>query len=217
MPPFAVLLLAIFLVMPASAQPELPKIETHAEALKALENPDARYRLAGVIYIGETALAPDAPLLLKRLYDDNPIVRELAEQNVWLVWSRSGDPEADKLLASGIDEMNAEHYQEAIEIFTRVIRRKPDFVEGWNKRATAWFFAGNMRKSLADCDEVIKRNPLHFGALAGYGQIYLRLKEYEKALKYFRRALTVDPNLTSVEDTIQKLEEFLCEKERRTI
>lgn len=217
MPQFFVLIISIFVALQASAQLELPQIKTRSEALKALENPDARRRLAGVIYIGETGLAPDGPLLLKRLYDNNPIVRELAEQNVWLVWSRSGDAKTDRLLASGVDEMNAEHYSQAIALFTRVIQRKPDFAEGWNKRATAWFFAGNMRKSLADCDEVIKRNPLHFGALSGYGQIYLRLEQYDKALKYFRRALKVNPNLTGVENAVHAIEELVREKQRHTI
>ena len=48
---------------------------------------------------------------------------------------------------------------------------------------------GELRKSLADCDEVIKRNPYHFGALAGYAQIYIRLEYYDRALDYSRRAL----------------------------
>jgi len=28
-----------------------------------------------------------------------------------------------------------------------------------------------LEKSLADCDEVMTRNPVHFGALSGYGLI----------------------------------------------
>jgi tetratricopeptide (TPR) repeat protein len=144
-------------------------------------------------------------------------VRDVAGQAVWLVWSRSGNEETDRLLESGVVEMDARRYSRAIEIFTEVIARSPDFAEGWNKRATAYYLAGDMRRSLADCDEVMKRNPEHFGALSGYGQIYTRLEEYEKAIEYFRRALAVNPNLTDLETVIRGLEERVRERRRRSI
>jgi tetratricopeptide (TPR) repeat protein len=202
---FALLLLAC-LALPACGQPEFPQVTTRAAALHALESTDARYRAAGVLYVSVNGLAADGPLLVKRLSDENAFVRELAEEGVWHVWSRSGDAETDRLLTSGVEEMGAGHYPQAIRIFSRVIERTPAFAEGWNKRATAYFLAGELRKSLADCDEVIKRNPQHFGALSGYGQIYLHLEQYEKAIEYFRRALDVNPNLPDVENTIRRIE-----------
>ncbi len=212
-----VLLLAAVLPLTASAQQGLPEIKTRAGALAALERADARHRAAGVLYIGRTGLAADGPLLVKRLTDDDPIVRAFAEQSVWRVWSRSGDPEIDKLLTAGIEEMELGLYTEAIHTFSRVVERKPEFAEGWNKRATALFLAGDLHRSLADCDEVMKRNPQHFGALSGYGQIYFRLEQYEKALDYFRRALAVNPNLEGVETTIRGIERLMREKGRRFI
>lgn len=217
MPQVLALLLAAFLALTASAQPVIPEIRTRAAALEALEHADARYRVAGVVYIGRTGLAADGPLLVKRLSDVDPYVRELAEEAVWRVWSRSGDAETDRLLAAGVEQMEAGRYTQAIEIFSSVIERKPDFAEGWNKRATAWFLAGDMRKSLADCDQVMKRNPQHFGALSGYGQIYIHLDEYEKAIEYFRRTLAVNPNMTDLKTVIRRLEELVREKRRRTI
>jgi tetratricopeptide (TPR) repeat protein len=217
MPRIVALLLAASLALVAAAQPPFPELESRAAALKALEDANARFRLAGVVYFGRNGLAADGPLLVKRLSDENPIVRDIAGHVVWLVWGRSGDAETDRLLESGIAEMNARRYPRAIEIFTAVIERTPDFAEGWNKRATAYFLAGDMRKSLADCDEVMKRNPQHFGALSGYGQIYVRLEEHEKAIEYFRRALAVNPNLTDLETVIRALDEMVRERRRRTI
>ena len=57
--------------------------------------------------------------------------------------------------------MGAGDLRQSIATFTRIIELKPDFAEGWNKRATLYFLVGDFRKSLADCDEVIKRNPYH--------------------------------------------------------
>jgi tetratricopeptide (TPR) repeat protein len=105
----------------------------------------------------------------------------------------------------------------AVAIFTRVIERKPEFAEGWNKRATVYYLMGEYDKSLHDCDEVMKRNPVHFGALSGYGQIYLQLGKPERALPYFERALAVNPNMEQVEQVIEQLKALLAQKRKDSI
>ncbi|MGW8183730.1 MAG: tetratricopeptide repeat protein, partial [Burkholderiales bacterium] len=209
--------LSAILALPAFAQPSLPEIQTRAAAIAALEDADARYRAAAVLYIGRTGAADDGPLLVKRLSDENPLVRAVAEQNVWRVWSHSGDAETDRLLAAGVEEMEMGLYADAIHTFSNVIKRSPEFAEGWNKRATALFLLGDLRSSLADCDEVIKRNPQHFGALSGYGQIYFQLEEYEKSIEYFRRALAVNPNLADLETAIRGIERLMRNQRGRMI
>lgn len=170
-----------------------------------------------MVWIANHGRMEDQPLLLKRLRDESPFVRGYAERGLWLLWSRSGENEVDRLMAAGVEEMQAGRHREAVVTFSEVIRRKPEFAEGWNKRATVHFLAGDYRKSLADCDQVMKRNPFHFGALAGYGQIYFRLENYDKALQWWRRALEVNPNMLGVEINIKGAEERLRKKRGRTI
>jgi tetratricopeptide (TPR) repeat protein len=210
-----VFLIAAVIAMAAGAD-AYPTFKSRAAATAALGDTDAAKRLGAVIYFARNGVARDGPLLVKHLADDNPIVRKAAEEAVWLAWSRSGDAETDRLLNDGTAEMNAGHHRKAIEIFSNVIKRDPEFAEGWNKRATAYYLAGDWQKSLADCDEVMKRNPQHFGALSGYGQIYVQLKQYEKAIAYFRRALAVNPNMTNLEAVIEQLEEIAREQRRHT-
>ena len=190
---------------------------SHAAALEALASPDANRRADAAEWIAEHGSAADTDALRRRLADDSPYVRHVAEQGLWRLWSHSGDEAIDALLAKGIAEMNGGQLDEAIAIFSEVIRRKPDFAEGWNKRATALFLAGDFVKSLADCDEVIKRNPHHFGALAGYGQIYFHLEQYAKAIEYWKRALAENPNLTGVEAGIDAAEQRLAQRRRQSI
>jgi len=159
----------------------------------------------------------DQPLLLQRLSDEDGEVRGFAEQALWLLWMRSGDPVIDRALAEGTALMQAGRLPEAIVVFTGIIRRRPTFTEGWNKRATAYFLAGDLQRSLADCDQVVKRNPAHFGALSGYGQIYFQLERFEKALEYWRRALQVNPNMPGVRANIEATEQLLREKRERSI
>jgi tetratricopeptide (TPR) repeat protein len=110
--------------------------------------------------------------------------------------------------------MQADRLAEAVKTFSEVIRKKPDFAEGWNKRATAYYLAGDYERSLADCDEVLKRNPNHFGALSGAGQIHFALENFELALVWFRRALEVNPNMIGVEINIHRSQERLQQKPR---
>jgi tetratricopeptide (TPR) repeat protein len=197
-----------------SAFPELPA--TRAEALAALENPVTERRAEAVIWVANHGRMEDAQLLLKRLRDDSPFVRGYAERGLWLLWSRSGDAEVDRIMARGVEEMQAGRHAEAVAAFAEVIRSRPDFAEGWNKRATAYYLAGEYRKSLADCDEVIKRNPHHFGALSGYGQIYFQLQDYEQAIRWWRRSLEVNPNMLGVELNLKHAERLLKERRGRS-
>ena len=105
----------------------------------------------------------------------------------------------------------------AIDTFDRVIAMRPEFAEGWNKRATVYFLLGEDDLSLKDCDEVLKRNPRHFGVLAGYGQIYLRKGELQRSLEFFEQALAINPNMTGVQASIDALRELMVKRGRRFI
>jgi len=190
-----------------AAFPEPPK--SRAEALTALKNADTATRAEAVVWIANRGSMADAPLLHERLRDESAFVRGFAEQGLWLLWTRSGDAQIDGLMAQATEEMQAARYGEAIKLLNQVIEKKPAFAEGWNRRATVYYLAGELQKSIADCNEVLKRNPGHFGALSGMGQIYLQLDDEESALKWFRRALEVNPNMLSVEMNIKMLEERL--------
>ena len=190
---------------------------THEQALHDLTSPDVEARRLATAWVGELATPDDLPALFRQLRDPDDLVRALTENSIWQTWSRSGDAKVDALFKIGVGQMNQGRSEAAIDTFTEIIKRKPDFAEGWNKRATIYFLVGDYDKSLADCDEVIKRNPQHWGALSGYGQIYVQLDRPEEALTYFQRALAVNPNLQNVENMIQQLKQVVIEKRRGTI
>jgi len=187
------------------------------QAVQSLSQADAQTRRDAASRLGEVGSMADVALLVKALRDPDEDTRDQAEQALWRIWARSGDPEVDRLYQTGIEQMNAGDLQRSIVTFTRIIELKPDFAEGWNKRATLYFLVGDLRKSLADCDEVMKRNPYHFGALAGYAQIYVRLEYYDRALEYSRRALKINPNMDGVRRNIDLIERLLEQRRRQTI
>jgi len=211
-----IVLLALLLTAAAPAAFPAPP-ESRDSAVQGLRSADAATRAEAVVWIANRGTMADAGLLHERLRDESGLVRSYAEQGLWLLWSRSGDPAIDRRMAQGGEEMQAGNLPKAIEIFAEVVKRKPAFAEGWNKRATAYYLAGEYEKSIADCGQVLKRNPRHFGALSGLGLVYTKLEQYEEALKWFRRALEVNPNMIGVEMNIEQLKELLQEKQKRTI
>jgi tetratricopeptide (TPR) repeat protein len=202
-------------VSPAAAQAPAPL--SREQALADLGAAEVDTRRVAAAWLGDTGRMEDVPALVKALRDPDVVVRALAENALWRVWSRSGDAEVDALFALGVEQMSLRQGPAAVAIFTRVIETKPEFAEGWNKRATVYYLMGEYDKSLHDCDEVMKRNPVHFGALAGYGQIYLQLGQPERALPYFERALAVNPNMEQVERVIEQLKALLAQRRKDSI
>lgn len=201
----------LLLGVPAAAQ------TARDQALADLrDGASAEARRRGAEALATTGTMDDLGALARALRDPDAVVRALAERAMWEVWSRSGDEEVDRLLAVGIEQMTGNLGDAAVETFTRVIRLKPEFAEGWNKRATVHYLLGQYEKSLADCDEVMRRNPYHFGALSGYGMNYLELGQPEQALAWFERALDVNPNLVRVREAVQSLRRLLLERRRDT-
>lgn len=208
---------AILTTMPG-APPPLAAGPTREEALTALADAgDVDNRRRGVLALGETGLMTDLPQLARALHDVDRLVRAFAENAMWQVWSRSGDEDVDRLFAVGVEQMNARRGELAVQTFTEIVQRRPEFAEGWNKRATVYYLLGEYQKSLADCDEVMKRNSYHFGALSGYGMIYLELDQPAKALDYFQQALGVNPNLESVRQAVEMLNTLLIQRRKDTI
>ena len=139
-------------------------------------------------------------MLRKRLTDDNPIVRGSPSRALWLLWSRSGDETIDVLMAKGAEEMQARELEEAIATYSEVIRRKPAFAEGWNKRARCCSSPAiqTLARRLRSGDEAQSES---LRRASGYGQIYFQLKQYDKAISYWKRALKVNPNLAAWKTT----------------
>ena len=204
-------LLSVVAAVPASAQ------SARERALRDLKAADAATRRSAVQQLADSGVMADLPALSAALRDPDPVVRGFVESAMWSVWSRSGDEAVDRLFAIGVEQMGARQLEAAVETFTRVIQRRPDFAEGWNKRATVYFLQGDYRHSLADCDEVMARNPYHWGALSGYGMIYMQLDQPARAIEYLEKALAVNPNLDQVAQTIEALKSLVLQRRRDMI
>ena len=206
---FAAIVTLLALLTPAPGAIAAEAVLSHTQALHDLSAADVSHRRAAVVRLGELGEMSDAKALAAKLKDADETTRGLAEESMWKIWARSGDPRVDALYERGVGEMSSGSVEKAVATFTRIIEMRPQFAEAWNKRATLYFMAGDYEKSLADCAEVMKRNPLHFGALAGYFQIYVALEDFERAVRYGRRALDINPNMEGIRQGVEALERKL--------
>ena len=197
-----------------TAQTQTPTQEMLVQKLQEGTSEQRRHAAGG---LGDTGDDSAVPHLIDALKDDDEVVRELAEHSLWAIWNRSGDPKIDALLQEGIHLIQSHRLDEAIATFDEVVKGAPGFPEGYNRRATAYYLAGQYEKSIADCEEAIRRNPMHFGALSGLGYNYFKLGKPKRAIRYFERALDINPNKPRIRSTMIELERALHQRVRDSI
>jgi tetratricopeptide (TPR) repeat protein len=178
---------------------------TRQQALTALTSSSSSTKLNAINRLAKVGQMQDSNALVSSLKDADPSIGSAANAALWQIWARANDKATDKLYQKGVAQMSTGQSLQAITTFSEIIRRKPEFAEAWNKRATTYYFVGDLQKSLADCDEVMKRNPNHFGALSGYGQIYAQMGDLDQALRYFEKAYAINPTMLGVAQTIKDI------------
>ncbi len=200
-------LLAVSLCLSVSAADWGPL--SRAQALAQAKSGQVDQRRLAYGRLAEVGTLEDVPLLLAALWDEEELIRGMAEQAVWGIWMRTDDPAADPMFQTGIQLLIEDEPEQALEKFNQVIELRPDFAEAWNRRGDAYQFMGDEERALSDYEHVMRLNPYHFGTLESCGQIWLERRNSRKAAEYFRRALEINPNLRNVVEILRRLEEVL--------
>ncbi len=131
--------------------------------------------------------------LLQQLHSPNAEVRAQATQELWQLWFAAAGAQAEQLLWQAERLVESQEYEQAEAILNALIRQYPNFSEAWNRRATLRYLRHQFKESLADCHEVVRLEPHHFGAWHGMGLCLLALHQYDRAAEAFRRALEIQP------------------------
>jgi tetratricopeptide (TPR) repeat protein len=153
-----------------------------------------------------TAQSADLDDLFTRLQSADARAAMRIEREIWTEWSKSGSPAMDLLLERGRAALQAGDAQTAIGHLTALTDHAPDFAEGWNARATAYFQAGEYGPALQDIGRTLTLNPRHFGALSGLAAIFEQMDRPDQALEAYKAALAIHPHLRGVEEAVDRLE-----------
>jgi tetratricopeptide (TPR) repeat protein len=129
------------------------------------------------------------------------------EARIWALWMQTPSDTAALLMIRAKAAMDAQQFDVAQKLLDAVIKLRPDYIEGWNRRATLHYLRNDYARSLEDIEQVLLREPRHFGALAGLGMIMHDLGDEKRALDAFRKALAIDPYLDKVPELVKTLTE----------
>ena len=137
---------------------------------------------------------------------DEDSAKAIADR-IWGVWLGSGGDTTNLLISRVRTAIEAKEFDLAIQLLDSVIEFKPEYVEGWNQRATVYYMKKDYTRALADLAQVLAREPRHFGALFGVGVIMQEFGDDRRALDVYRRALDLDPHMKRVPDLVKTLSE----------
>lgn len=134
------------------------------------------------------------------------------EAQIWVIWLEANDPAIDTLMTEGNEAIDAQRFGTALAKFNAIVEQRPDFAEGWNKRATVYYLMGDLAHSLEDIDRTLELEPRHIGALSGLGLVNIRMEREEAAADAFERVLNIDPQSVSAKNNLAIVKDILKRK-----
>jgi tetratricopeptide (TPR) repeat protein len=129
------------------------------------------------------------------------------EARIWALWLQTPSDTAALLMMRAKAATDAQNIDVALKLLDAVIKLRPDYIEAWNRRATLYYLKNDYARSIEDIQQVLIREPRHFGALAGLGMILQEAGDNKRALDAFRKALAIDPYLEKVPEMVKQLSE----------
>lgn len=199
---FSVALCAASLLLPAPeiasaqgvAKPRPPEARSDKPAQPRHARPKARTQDLEFLF-GALKAAPDADSA------------KAVETRILAQWTVSGSDTADLLMSRVKTAVDKKDLDLAVTLLDAIVELRPEYVEGWNRRATVRFLQKDIGGALADIRQVLAREPRHFAALAGLGMILQDVGEEKWALQAFRSALEVHPHLPRIGEMVKSLSE----------
>ena len=176
----------------------------------------AEVRQAATLALGLVGSIKVNGVIACRLRDEDVLVRQFAADAMWSLWCRADSAENNQELQRLMRlDPHDENLNEILTAYATLICRAPHFAEAYNQRAILHFRMGNLPKSIPDCEKTLRLNPYHFGAACGLAQCFMKQKKLRAALRCYRRALRINPNLENVRESIASLEKILGEEGKR--
>ena len=167
-----------------------------------------------VLFHSSFVFADQKDSRLNSLFDELFLINDNMQASsiladIWNIWSIAENVEAQKIFDEGNKMMDRGSLEEAIALFTQVIDLKPDFAEGWNKRATVLFLKGELEASISDIQKTLELEPRHFGALDGLAEIYLIQDDLLGAAATYKRILEIIPKSKKSQDRLKLINELI--------
>ena len=152
-------------------------------------------------------------LFQKLKSENNQNIARSIEDQIWKLWTtHQSDNSLTQMMSYGTVLMNNRNYDEANRIFSKIIDVDPTWAEGWNKRATVYYYQKKYELSQLDINKVIELENRHFGALSGQGMVQIKLDNLEKALESYKKVLEIYPSNKAAQTLVDEIEQTIKEE-----
>src|SRR5437762_2935019 len=79
------------------------------------------------------------------------------EARIWALWNQTSSDTTALLMQRANTAMEAKQMDVALKLLDSVVKLRPDYVEGWNRRATLYYLQNDYTHSLEDIQQVLIR------------------------------------------------------------
>ena len=154
--------------------------------------------------------SPKLEGLFEELYnvDDIALQNEIVGE-IWKEWTKTDEPEIEKIMNSIPYFFQTQKYEEAIKALDYALEINPNYSEGYNKRATFYFMMGEYEKSMQDIETTLLLEPRHFGALDGMSRILIFFGKFNQALQVYDEMKKLMPNDITLDMKIDRLNKMI--------
>lgn len=86
-------------------------------------------------------------------------------------------------------------YEEALDVFNRILESEPRNADAYMYRSSCWAVLGDLNRALADCNSAIDINPGSAELYVNRGLNHARMGNNELAVQDYNRALKIEPQM----------------------
>jgi tetratricopeptide (TPR) repeat protein len=97
---------------------------------------------------------------------------------------KGASPQFDRLVQAATEARQAERWEDAIDLYAKTVKLKPDYVEGYWYQGTAYYSLDNYPQCKDAFRKVLRLAPKNGAAFAFVGLCEFGLKEYDRSLQH---------------------------------
>lgn len=161
---------------------------------------------AAIIALGINGEPPHAALLVGLLRDNRAQLAKYAEDAIWSIWMRSGSAEGNARLAVAIGQIRDGDYTGALNSLSELIQDEPSFAEAHHQRGVAAALLDRYELAAECYTTTLTLNRVHFGAMAGLGNVAAALEDWDGALRAYQTAIKINPHMDGIFEAIELIE-----------
>jgi tetratricopeptide (TPR) repeat protein len=146
----------------------------------------------------------EAQLLEQLKKADSPEAAKPSEEKLAGLYRASGSPSID-LLMTRARAVALSDKKAARKLINAVTNIAPRYAEGWRTRAALESEMGEDAAAMVSLQKTVEINPRHFMALVELGDLLQEYGDKAQALKLYRQAAALNPQMEGAEMRIREL------------